>query len=69
VLLYQVVDGKVMAAQVIELDGQEAETLSGDKMASIIMDGTVKINDAQVIFTDIEASNGVIHFIDAALVP
>jgi uncharacterized surface protein with fasciclin (FAS1) repeats len=69
VLLYQVVDGKVMAAQVIELDGQEAETLSGDKMASIIMDGIVKINDAQVIFTDIEASNSVIHFIDAALVP
>jgi uncharacterized surface protein with fasciclin (FAS1) repeats len=69
VLLYHVVDGKVMAAQVIELEGQEVETLSGDNVMVIIMDGTVKINDAQVIIADIEASNGVIHVIDAVLVP
>ena len=69
VLLYHVVDGKVMAAQVVELDGQEVETLSGDNVMVIIMDGTVKINDAQVIIADIEASNGVIHVIDAVLVP
>jgi transforming growth factor-beta-induced protein len=69
VLLYHVVDGKVMAAQVVELDGQEVETLSGDNVMVMIMDGTVKINDAQVIIADIEASNGVIHVIDAVLVP
>jgi uncharacterized surface protein with fasciclin (FAS1) repeats len=69
VLLYHVVDGKVMAAQVVELDGQEVETLSGDNVVVMIMDGSVKINDAQVIIPDIEASNGVIHVIDAVLVP
>jgi transforming growth factor-beta-induced protein len=69
ILLYHVVDGKVMAAQVIELDGQEVETLSGDNIMVMIEDETVKINQSQVIIADIEASNGVIHVIDAVLVP
>ncbi len=69
VLLYHVVDGKVMAIQVIDLDGQEVETLSGDKVMVMIDGEMVKINDAQVIIPDIEASNGVIHVIDAVLVP
>jgi uncharacterized surface protein with fasciclin (FAS1) repeats len=69
VLLYHVVDGKVMAAQVIELDGQEVETLSGDNVTVIINGEAVKINEAQVIIPDVEASNGVIHVIDAVLVP
>jgi uncharacterized surface protein with fasciclin (FAS1) repeats len=64
-----VVDDKVMAAQVIEFDGQEVETLSGDN-ALVMIDGkAVKINDVQVIIPDIEASNGVKHVIDAVLVP
>lgn len=63
------VDDKVMAAQVIEFDGQEVETLSGDN-ALVMIDGkAVKINDVQVIIPDIEASNGVKHVIDAVLVP
>ncbi len=58
-----------MAAQVIEFDGQEVETLSGDN-ALVMIDGkAVKINDVQVIIPDIEASNGVKHVIDAVLVP
>ena len=69
VLLYHVVDGKVMAAQVVELDGQEVETLSGDNVLVMIDGEAVKINDAQVIIADVEASNGVIHVIDAVLVP
>jgi len=69
VLLYHVADGKVMAAQVIELDGQEVETLSGENVVVMIEDEVVKINEAQVIIPDIEASNGVIHVIDAVLVP
>ena len=69
VLLYHVVDGKVMAIQVIDLDGQEVETLSGDKVMVMIDGEMVKINDAQVIIPDIEASNGVLHVIDAVLVP
>lgn len=69
VLLYHVVDGKVMASQVLDLDGQEVETLSGDNVIVIIEDEAVNINEAQVIIPDIEASNGVIHVIDAVLVP
>jgi uncharacterized surface protein with fasciclin (FAS1) repeats len=69
VLLYHVVDGKVMAAQVIDLDGQEVQTLSGDNVLVMIDGETVKINEAQVIIPDVEASNGVIHVIDAVLVP
>jgi uncharacterized surface protein with fasciclin (FAS1) repeats len=69
VLLYHVVDGKVMAAQVVELDGQEVETLSGNNVIVTIEDEAVKINESQVIIPDIEASNGVIHVIDAVLVP
>jgi len=69
VLLYHVVDGKVMATQVIELNGQDVETLSGENVVVMIEDEVVKINEAQVIIPDIEASNGVIHVIDAVLVP
>ncbi len=69
VLFYHVVDGKVMAAQVVELDGQQVETLSGDSLSVMIDGEAVKINDAQVILADVEASNGVIHVVDSVLVP
>ena len=69
VLLYHVVDGKVMAAQVIDLDGEQVETLSGDSISVMIDGEAVKINESQVIIPDIEASNGVIHVIDSVLVP
>jgi uncharacterized surface protein with fasciclin (FAS1) repeats len=69
VLLYHVLEGKVMSAQAIELAGQEVSTLSGDSVA-LSLDGEIlKVNDAVVIIADIEASNGVIHVIDAVLVP
>jgi len=66
VLLYHVVSGNVMAADVVKLDS--AETLNGAKLAINAKDG-VKINDAQVIKTDIGASNGVVHVIDTVLIP
>jgi transforming growth factor-beta-induced protein len=71
ILLYHVVPGKVMAADVITLDGQMADTaLEGKQLAISIKDGNVYLNDTvQVIITDIEASNGVIHVIDAVLLP
>jgi uncharacterized surface protein with fasciclin (FAS1) repeats len=65
-LLDHVVDGKVMAADVIGLDGQEVETLAGSS-ALIKIDDGVYVGDALVIITDIEASNGVIHVIDSVL--
>ena len=69
VLLYHVVSGKVMAEDVVGLDGEMVETLFGEDVMVKVEDGMVYINDAQVITTDIEATNGVIHVIDAVLVP
>ena len=71
ILLYHVVAGKVMAADVIGLDGQSAETALAGKSISIKIDGeNVILNDSvNVIITDIETSNGVIHVIDAVLLP
>ena len=67
ILLYHVVDGKVMAADVVELES--ATTLLGQDVSIRVEDGNVFINDSQVIIADIEASNGVIHVIDAVLLP
>jgi transforming growth factor-beta-induced protein len=71
ILLYHVVPGKVMAADVVGLDGQEAATaLEGQTIAISIMDGKVYLNETvEVIITDIETTNGVIHVIDAVLLP
>jgi transforming growth factor-beta-induced protein len=67
VLLYHVVEGKVLAADVVNLTS--ATTLLGKDVAIEVRDGNVFINDAQVIITDIEADNGVIHVINAVLLP
>jgi uncharacterized surface protein with fasciclin (FAS1) repeats len=67
ILLYHVVPGKVLAADVVNLSS--ADTVLGEAVKITVDGGTVKINDAQVIITDIEASNGVIHVIDAVLLP
>lgn len=69
VLLYHVVDGKVMSPDAIALAGNEVETLSGDKIALSLDGSSLYINDAMVTAVDIEASNGVIHVIDAVLLP
>src|SRR6056297_2637138 len=69
VLLYHVVSGKVMAEDVVGLDGEMVETLFGEDVMVKVEDGMVYINDAQVVTTDIEATNGVIHAIDTVLVP
>jgi transforming growth factor-beta-induced protein len=67
ILLYHVVSGKVMAADVVGL--KSATTLLGKDVAIKVDMGNVYINDAQVIITDIEASNGVIHVIDSVILP
>jgi uncharacterized surface protein with fasciclin (FAS1) repeats len=66
VLTYHVVPGKVMAADVVKL--KEAKTVQGQ---SIKIDTTsgVKVDGANVIKTDIVASNGVIHVIDSVILP
>jgi len=67
ILLYHVVAGKVMAADVANLTS--ATTVQGSDLAIVVEDGKVMINGVNVITTDIETSNGVIHVIDAVLIP
>lgn len=67
ILTYHVVAGKVTAAKVVKLSS--ATTVNGQDVRISTSGGTVKVNDAQVIKTDIVASNGVIHVIDTVLLP
>ena len=68
ILLYHVVSGKVLAADV--KDGMEAETLQGAPLKFTVgADGSVKIGDASVVGADVAAGNGVIHVIDTVLLP
>jgi uncharacterized surface protein with fasciclin (FAS1) repeats len=67
ILLYHVVAGEVMAEDVVQLDS--ADTVLGEQVSITVEDGNVYVNEAQVIITDVEASNGVIHVIDAVLIP
>lgn len=67
VLLYHVVPGKVMAADVATMSS--ADTVLGESAPISASDGNVMVGDANVIVTDIEASNGVIHVIDTVLLP
>ncbi len=66
VLTYHVVPGKVMAADVLKL--KQARTVEGSAV-SIDTSNGVMVDNARVIKTDIEASNGVIHVIDAVILP
>jgi len=67
ILLYHVVPGKVMAADVVNL--KSATTAQGSDVEIMLADGSVMINDANVTATDIETSNGVIHVIDSVIIP
>lgn len=67
ILTYHVVPGKVMAKDVVGLSS--AKTVEGSKIAIKVKDGTVMIDNAKVVKTDIETSNGVIHIIDTVIMP
>jgi len=66
VLTYHVVPGKVMAADVVNL--ASAETVQGQSITINTSNG-VMVDGANVIATDIETSNGVIHVIDSVILP
>jgi len=68
ILTYHVVAGKVMAKDVVGLNGKTATTLQGGTLKVDTTHG-VKIGGATVTKTDIECSNGVIHVIDTVLLP
>ncbi len=67
VLTYHVVAGRVEAADVVKLDS--AATVNGASVTIMASDAGVKVDNANVIKTDIAASNGVIHVIDAVILP
>jgi uncharacterized surface protein with fasciclin (FAS1) repeats len=66
ILKNHVLKGKVMAADV---QSGAVKTLDGEKVPVVVADGRVRFGGAQVIATDIGASNGVIHVIDAVVLP
>jgi transforming growth factor-beta-induced protein len=68
ILLYHVVAGEAFAADVVGLES--VTTVQGSDISITVEDGNVFLNDSvQVIITDIDASNGVIHVIDFVLLP
>ncbi len=67
VLQYHVVAGKVMAADVVKVIS--AKTVQGPSAKVTVAGGLVKIDSANVVKTDIECDNGVIHVIDTVILP
>lgn len=67
-LLYHVVEGKLLAADLTALNGQTVTTLQGEVLSITVEEDTVFVNGAEVTTADIEAANGVIHGINAVLV-
>lgn len=67
ILTYHIVPGAVFAKDVVGL--RSAKTLQGGEVAIGVAGSRVYVNNAQVLKTDIEASNGVIHVIDTVLTP
>lgn len=69
ILTYHVVSGKLLAADVMKLkNGYKAKTVNG-KSVTVHTKHGVQLDNAKVIKTDIECSNGVIHVIDTVLIP
>ncbi len=66
ILTYHVVPGKVMSTDLT--NGMEATTVEGSDV-TIMTEGGVTVEGANVVTADIEASNGVIHVIDSVIMP
>ena len=67
ILKHHVVAGRVYADQAAKLD--KAPTIGGTELPVAINDEGAKIGAANIVATDIEASNGVVHVIDTVLLP
>ena len=67
ILTYHVVSGKVMASDVVRL--QSAKAVSGDTITVKVRNDVVHVDNATVTKADVTASNGVIHVIDAVILP
>ena len=69
ILTYHVVAGKVMAADVMTMDGKAAKTVNGADIKISIKDGVHLNGTSKVVTTDIACTNGVIHVIDSVIMP
>lgn len=74
ILKYHVVSGEVPASEVVKLDGQKVETVQGAELTVEVEGDSVVLVDADgnrinVVTTDVQASNGVIHVLDGVLMP
>lgn len=67
VLTYHVVPGNVKAKDIVKL--KEAKTVAGSNVAIVVKNGVIIIDGAKVVQTDITSSNGVIHVLDAVILP
>ncbi len=67
ILLYHVVDGRLAAEDVVAVE--RLTTLLGENVKVNVTDEGVFINDSKIIITNIKAENGIIHVIDAVLIP
>jgi uncharacterized surface protein with fasciclin (FAS1) repeats len=74
ILTYHVIPSKVMAADVVTMDGKKVTTVNGAELTIKVSGSEVSLVDAtgasvKVVKTDVGASNGVIHIIDGVLLP
>lgn len=67
ILKYHVVSGRVFADQAAKLD--KAPTLNGKEVSIAIDENGAKVGNANIVKTDLQASNGVIHVVDAVILP
>ena len=67
ILLYHVVPGQYMASDVVKVT--TVKTLQGGNLTINVTKDAVYVNNAKVVITDIKTDNGVIHVIDAVLLP
>lgn len=68
-LAFHLVAGQLLASDVAALDGESAVTLQGEALEVRAAGADITVGDARLILTDIIASNGVVHAVDAVLVP
>ncbi|MGV3709168.1 MAG: fasciclin domain-containing protein [Gemmatimonas sp.] len=69
VLLYHVVTGSVNASEIAKLNGKGKKTAEGSEAKIMMMGSGIMVNNANVTKPDVQASNGVIHVIDAVMLP
>lgn len=69
VLLFHVVTGSVMASDIEKLNGKGKKTAEGSDARITMVGSGIRVNNANIIKSDILASNGVIHVIDAVMLP